>query len=214
MHKNAMKCNKTLSKWCKNKHGASKIIDTFETYQFAASKMRWRGQGGALGRGEEVRGEWRGSGLPASPVSSGRACRSADLRWVISLRLSFDLGGKQRERRAVRRGYLWRGPWLGEGARVARGRGDGWQRAPPCVPGTLARGRWRCWWVGPERQRGREEEPIPVQLGCGLGRGLDLRLGRFGPPGLFSLFLFLIYYFFYNFFNKASKQFKPLSEIF
>jgi hypothetical protein len=24
---------KTLSKWCENKHGASKIIDTFETYQ-------------------------------------------------------------------------------------------------------------------------------------------------------------------------------------
>jgi hypothetical protein len=33
MHKNATKCNKTLSKWCKNKHGASKIIDTFGTYQ-------------------------------------------------------------------------------------------------------------------------------------------------------------------------------------
>jgi hypothetical protein len=33
MHKNAMKCNKTQSKWCINKHGASKIIDTFETYQ-------------------------------------------------------------------------------------------------------------------------------------------------------------------------------------
>jgi hypothetical protein len=33
MHKNAMKCNKTLSKWCKNKYGASKIIDTLETYQ-------------------------------------------------------------------------------------------------------------------------------------------------------------------------------------
>jgi hypothetical protein len=32
MHKNAMKCNKTLSKWYKNKHEASKIIDTFETY--------------------------------------------------------------------------------------------------------------------------------------------------------------------------------------
>jgi hypothetical protein len=28
-----MKCNKTQCKWCKNKHGASKIIDTFETYQ-------------------------------------------------------------------------------------------------------------------------------------------------------------------------------------
>jgi hypothetical protein len=38
MHKNATKCNKTLSKWCKNKHGASKIIDTFETYQLAANK--------------------------------------------------------------------------------------------------------------------------------------------------------------------------------
>jgi hypothetical protein len=33
MHKNAMKCNKTQSKLCINKHGASKIIDTFETYQ-------------------------------------------------------------------------------------------------------------------------------------------------------------------------------------
>jgi hypothetical protein len=33
MHKNAAKCNKTQSKWCINKHGASKIIDTFETYQ-------------------------------------------------------------------------------------------------------------------------------------------------------------------------------------
>jgi hypothetical protein len=29
-----MKCNETQSKWCKNKHGASKIIDTFETYQW------------------------------------------------------------------------------------------------------------------------------------------------------------------------------------
>jgi hypothetical protein len=24
MHKNATKCNETLNKWCKNKHGASK----------------------------------------------------------------------------------------------------------------------------------------------------------------------------------------------
>jgi hypothetical protein len=29
-----MKCNETQGKWCKNKHGASKIIDTFETYQY------------------------------------------------------------------------------------------------------------------------------------------------------------------------------------
>jgi hypothetical protein len=33
MHKSVMKCNETLDKWCKNKHGASKIIDTLETYQ-------------------------------------------------------------------------------------------------------------------------------------------------------------------------------------
>jgi hypothetical protein len=39
MHKNAMKCNKTLSKWCKNKHGASKIMDTLETYQGAAELL-------------------------------------------------------------------------------------------------------------------------------------------------------------------------------
>jgi hypothetical protein len=35
MHKSATKCNETLGKWCKNKHGASKIIDTLETYQGA-----------------------------------------------------------------------------------------------------------------------------------------------------------------------------------
>jgi hypothetical protein len=35
MHKSATKCNETIGKWCKNKHGASKIIDTLETYQRA-----------------------------------------------------------------------------------------------------------------------------------------------------------------------------------
>jgi hypothetical protein len=33
-----MKCNETLSKWCKNKHGASKIIDTLETYHLSARR--------------------------------------------------------------------------------------------------------------------------------------------------------------------------------
>jgi hypothetical protein len=32
MHKNATKCNETLGKWCKNNHGAWKIMDTLETY--------------------------------------------------------------------------------------------------------------------------------------------------------------------------------------
>jgi hypothetical protein len=35
MHKSATKCNETIGKWCKNKHGASKIIDTLETYHRA-----------------------------------------------------------------------------------------------------------------------------------------------------------------------------------
>jgi hypothetical protein len=49
MHKSATKCNETLSKWCKNKLGASKIMDTSETYhllfkldiQMAFDSMRW-----------------------------------------------------------------------------------------------------------------------------------------------------------------------------
>jgi hypothetical protein len=43
MHKSATKCNETLGKWCKNKHGASKIIDTLETYQRCT--IRWIKQG-------------------------------------------------------------------------------------------------------------------------------------------------------------------------
>jgi hypothetical protein len=38
MHKNAMKCNKKQNKWCINKHGASKIIDMFETYHSAVER--------------------------------------------------------------------------------------------------------------------------------------------------------------------------------
>jgi hypothetical protein len=36
MHKSTTKCNETIGKWCKNKHGASKIIDTFETYHLTS----------------------------------------------------------------------------------------------------------------------------------------------------------------------------------
>jgi hypothetical protein len=45
MHKNAPKCNETLSKWCKNKHGASKVIDTFETYHGPSLETRKRNDG-------------------------------------------------------------------------------------------------------------------------------------------------------------------------
>jgi hypothetical protein len=40
MHKSATKCNETIGKWCKNKHEASKIIDTLETYQPATGGRR------------------------------------------------------------------------------------------------------------------------------------------------------------------------------
>jgi hypothetical protein len=43
MYKNATKCNETIGKWCKTKHGASKIIDTFETYQQAYDSWIIRG---------------------------------------------------------------------------------------------------------------------------------------------------------------------------
>jgi hypothetical protein len=40
MHKIATKCNKIVDKWCKNKHGVSKIIDTLETYQGSALRPK------------------------------------------------------------------------------------------------------------------------------------------------------------------------------
>jgi hypothetical protein len=40
MHKSATKCNETIGKWCKNKLGASKIIDTFETYHATTLKRK------------------------------------------------------------------------------------------------------------------------------------------------------------------------------
>jgi hypothetical protein len=52
MHKNATKCNETLSKWCKKKHGASKIMDSLVTYQgvLPEAGSRQRGGGGRGGR--------------------------------------------------------------------------------------------------------------------------------------------------------------------
>jgi hypothetical protein len=55
MHKNTMKCNKTQSKWCINKHGASKIIDMFETYQGATYQMIMQNcLGSQIGRNIQV----------------------------------------------------------------------------------------------------------------------------------------------------------------
>jgi hypothetical protein len=70
MHKNATKCNKTLSKWCENKDGASKIIDTFETYQWALEgPTPWGGaaKGGAA-PAPGVAGSWLVSVSPLDSV--------------------------------------------------------------------------------------------------------------------------------------------------
>jgi hypothetical protein len=48
MHKSATKCNKTVGKWYKNKHGALKIIDTLETYQPLGRKQHSYIQGHML----------------------------------------------------------------------------------------------------------------------------------------------------------------------
>jgi hypothetical protein len=68
MYKNATKCNETIGKWCKNKHGASKIIDTFETYQASHEIF------GYDSRWEKAScvpmGTWRGSN-PAIPIFQG-----------------------------------------------------------------------------------------------------------------------------------------------
>jgi hypothetical protein len=61
MHKNATKCNETLSKWCENKHGASKIIDTFETYHLLAEiLLRLIPKPSTLPRASAICTCWRG----------------------------------------------------------------------------------------------------------------------------------------------------------
>jgi hypothetical protein len=72
-----MKCNETLSKWCKNKHGASKIIDTLETYQGGPRRLTpW----------------WRGPGLGRAALGCGRLL--APLRLIFGLCLvSRKIGG-------------------------------------------------------------------------------------------------------------------------
>jgi hypothetical protein len=122
MHKSAMKCNKTLGKWYKNKHGASKIIDTFETYQ----RPPWRGspqhpattligcsvvlgqglQTLAVGRPRSKRWSWMGiAGIddPESPYISaqghrtcvGRPCSPAILASVLQRKSTVKLDFEQ-----------------------------------------------------------------------------------------------------------------------
>jgi hypothetical protein len=119
MHKSATKCNETVGKWYKNKHGASKIIDTLETYQQA---WRWRRPLVAIPFSGRVLG--RASGPSRSRVNDGGGL------WCVSRKLIGCLG------------FSHRGVFIGEGAalEVDQGaltigrRGQGLDHAP--------------WWWG------------------------------------------------------------------
>jgi hypothetical protein len=93
MHKNATKCNETLNKWCKNKHGASKIMDTLETYQVSIGlggveeevALEEEGEVPEVSRRLYLRGA---AGVNASNLSAGikaLAWRSAAKRRAIMM---------------------------------------------------------------------------------------------------------------------------------
>jgi hypothetical protein len=98
MHKNATKCNKTLNKWCINKHGASKIIDTFETYHSSRRRQVWRWRRPPVAIPLSGRVPGRASGPSRSRVDDdGRS-------WCVSGKLIGYLG------------FSRRGVFIGEGA--------------------------------------------------------------------------------------------------
>jgi hypothetical protein len=93
MHKSATKCNETIGKWYKNKHGASKIIDTFATYQWSGE--RWSGGGDESKRvrekneGRECGGRGGVPRLPSLPMRWAALRGRTQSGWVEKLDLSF-----------------------------------------------------------------------------------------------------------------------------
>jgi hypothetical protein len=76
MHKNAMKCNETLRKWYKNKHGASKIMDTLETYQQHKIQNSYFSRSITESKAEtegcqEAATPWHGAGHPLAMSGNG-----------------------------------------------------------------------------------------------------------------------------------------------
>jgi hypothetical protein len=100
MHKNATKCNKTLSKWCKNKHGASNIIDTFETYQ----AWWWRRPLVVIPLSGRVSG--RASRPSRSSVNDGSGLQYVSWKIDRVLRV-FPSSGIYRRKGGVRRWARW-----------------------------------------------------------------------------------------------------------
>jgi hypothetical protein len=80
MHKNTTKCNETLSKWCKNKHNASKIMDTLETYHWFSSKVLFQKSSNGVGKEKK---------LYAKKVVQKGACVDCGLGFCMSCLMSF-----------------------------------------------------------------------------------------------------------------------------
>jgi hypothetical protein len=117
MNKSAMKCNETLGKWCKNTHGASKIIDTLETYQ----RPPWPS---ARGDSRE-----RQSGGSEPPASGGVAASPATItmreveRWVAGGGASDWAGearavGRRQRQRVAGRDNGWGATVYGSGGEL------------------------------------------------------------------------------------------------
>jgi hypothetical protein len=103
MHKNATKCNKTQSKWCINKHGASKIIDRLRRISGALRE----GEGVALGGA----GTWRRSGEQGRGGARGSrdtsACGYAGEKRQSSAGGAIEaLGGEEKGRRSGKPGEV------------------------------------------------------------------------------------------------------------
>jgi hypothetical protein len=91
MHKSATKCNETVGKWCKNKHGASKIIDTLETYQrsfdaMASTTSSWTGWQSCSAPLAHIYWSTENLDLPsgtAAACAKTTPCRRSSLCWLL-----------------------------------------------------------------------------------------------------------------------------------
>jgi hypothetical protein len=131
MHKNTTKCNKTQSKRCINKHGASKIIDTFETYQRVAGGVAGVETSRVAGVGN-CRGGPRRSVVRRRAVGGGvagvRKCRVEDgVRWSTARRRGVG-GGVVEEEVWLHRKSSHGGEDRGDGGRLGVGRRLGLRR--------------------------------------------------------------------------------------
>jgi hypothetical protein len=165
MHKSATKCNETIGKWCKNKHGASKIIDTLETYQAAGSRQL------------EARRR-RGLGLELRTVVV------TQLLWMASLGMSWALGAPAGLQGCVHGGGAW--PRLAAEAWHHGGAG-----VRPSVSGGLAGSTVQLvwwWWSGQSthllhRQRSSAPLSSAVQLRVGSRLPFSMDFGADGCAG-------------------------------